>query len=257
MRCTLRKLILFLLFAIFSSIAFSGTIDPNTPDSKYLDYAKKFTYIGRVCGKTNNGMIYCGSAVAIRPRVILTAAHVIKDTKSCFLSINSKEICVPKVVYHSSFDDNKFGHGDIAIGFTENDIGLDFYPELYTNKDEINKICCISGFGISGTFLTGATIGDAKQRAGSNKIDYIDRQLLMCSATRGRGRTSLEFLIASGDSGGGLFIDGKLAGINSCVISDGKGSKLQSTYETESGHTRVSDFVEWINNTIGSEQDEK
>jgi hypothetical protein len=253
----LLKLLLSILFAAISSIALSGTIDPNTPDSKYLEYATKFTYVGKVCGKTKNDLNYCGSGVAIRPRVILTAAHVVKDTLSCKIQINKKEICVYKVVYHTGFDDNKFGYNDIAIGFTERDIDLDFYPDLYTGSNEKGKICCISGFGISGNFITGAETGDGKQRAGSNKIDYIDRHLLMCSATKGSGRTSLEFLIASGDSGGGLFIDGKLAGINSCVISEGKAITLKSTYQTESGHTRVSQFIDWINDTVKGELDEK
>jgi hypothetical protein len=253
----LRTILLFILIAIISNIASSGTIDPNTPDSKYLEYAKKFTYVGKLCGKTNGGLSYCGSAVAIRPKVILTAAHVVKDTKSCFITINNKELCVSKVIYHTGFDDNKFGYNDIAIGFTDKDIELDFYPSLYEEEDELGKVCCLSGFGISGTFLTGAEIGDGKQRAGSNKIDYIDRHLLMCSATKGSGRTSLEFLIASGDSGGGLFIDGKLAGINSCVISEGKSITLKSTYQTESGHTRVSQFIKWIKDTINGEFNEK
>jgi secreted trypsin-like serine protease len=54
----------------------------------------------------------------------------------------------------------------------------------------------------------------------------------------------LEFLIASGDSGGGLFIDNKLAGIHSCVMTVGKNP--QSKYGEESGHTRISNFIEWI-----------
>ena len=60
--------------------------------------------------------------------------------------------------------------------------------------------------------------------------------------------TELEFLIGSGDSGGGLFLDGKLAGINSCVLAIDK--KPNSTYSDESGHTRVSKYIDWINLTI-------
>jgi hypothetical protein len=58
------------------------------------------------------------------------------------------------------------------------------------------------------------------------------------------GKTSLEFLIASGDSGGGLFIDGKLAGINSCIMAVNGSPK--SDYRTESGHTRISINLDWI-----------
>jgi hypothetical protein len=61
-------------------------------------------------------------------------------------------------------------------------------------------------------------------------------------------KTELEFLIASGDSGGGLFIDNKLAGINSCVMAVDK--KPDSTYNDESGHTRISKFIGWIKENI-------
>ena len=56
--------------------------------------------------------------------------------------------------------------------------------------------------------------------------------------------TNLEFLICNGDSGGGLFIDGKLAGINSCVVAtDGNAN---SDYGDETYHTRISELQEWI-----------
>ena len=55
-------------------------------------------------------------------------------------------------------------------------------------------------------------------------------------------------MISHGDSGGGLFIDNKLAGINSLVMSsDGK---PDSSWTDESGHTRVSKFVSWIDKII-------
>ena len=51
-------------------------------------------------------------------------------------------------------------------------------------------------------------------------------------------------LIGHGDSGGGLFIDKKLAGIHSCIYTgDGK---LDSSYKDYSAHTRVSLHKPWI-----------
>ena len=97
-----------------------------------------------------------------------------------------------------------------------------------------------------GTFESGVIKSDNKRRGGSNKIAYIDKQLLMCDISHkgSKNCTSLEFLIGSGDSGGGLFIDGKLAGINSCVVATDR--RPNSSYTDESGHTRVSQFLEWI-----------
>lgn len=236
-----------IIFIILIGSTLAGTIDPGTPDSKYLEYAKQFTFVGKVCGKNEKGISYFASGVAIDSHHILTAAHVVKDCGSCFFYINNKEYCVYKVVY-SKKHETSFGAGDIAIGFIQEDLNLDLYPSLYTESDEIEKLCDISGFGMTGTFLSGPNIGDTKQRAGSNRIDYIENELLVCSPSKGKDKTNLEFLIASGDSGGGLFIDGKLAGINSCVFVS-KGSP-NSKYGTESGHTRVSRYIDWIKENI-------
>ena len=72
--------------------------------------------------------------------------------------------------------------------------------------------------------------------------------MLLCTPSSKINKTELEFMIAPGDSGGGLFIDNKLAGIHSCIMAEGH--KAKSDYRTESGHTRISDHVDWINNTM-------
>lgn len=245
--------LLFITLYSFSTIA--GTIDPNTPDEKYVKYGSKFQCVLRICGKDKAERPFCASAVAIRPRWILTAAHVVQDCSSCFITIKDKQECVTKVIYHEKYNENQFGEYDIALGYVGNDLGLDFYPKLYDKDDEVGKVCSISGFGITGSFITGVKYSDNKRRAGSNVIDSIDRKLLVCTPSR-HNKTELEFIIGSGDSGGGLFIENKLAGINSCVMA--VDSKPDSTYGDEGGHSRVSLYIDWINSTIdGAERDEK
>lgn len=223
----------------------AGTIDPDTPDNKYLEYAQSFHVIGRLCGDYEDKTSFCASAVAIDNYHILTAAHVVNNSKSCYLHINSKKICVTNFVINKDFESD-FGTADIAIGYCDESINLKSYPQLYSKRDEIDKICSISGYGLYGTFNSGAKSSDNKRRAGSNKVDYITANLLVCNPSKRSDKdfTELEFMIASGDSGGGLFIDGKLAGINSCIMSVGRSPK--SSYENESGHTRISSFVDWI-----------
>jgi hypothetical protein len=239
-------LALMLLTIALSTQLLGGTRDPLTPDEKYLEYAKDFHYVVSICGIHEDNTLFCGSAVAISPRIILTAAHVVKNSKHCGIHINDSEIIlIEDVMCHKDFD-GKFGEADIAICRLSKDLELTFYPTLYTDNDEVGKLCCMAGYGSTGTFLTGQTISDGKRRAGSNRIDGIEKDLLLCSPSKTieRGRTSLEFIICSGDSGGGLFIDGKLAGINSCVFAVGK--PPLSTYGEESGHTRISKFAPWI-----------
>jgi len=225
------------------NVACGGTIDPSTPDSKYVEYAKDFECILKICGKDEKDRSYCASAVAVAPHWIMTAAHVVKDVKSSFVVVNHKVFEVKKIVCHDQYEEKNYGTCDLALGYIEEDLGLKFYPEIYKNQDEVGKICSISGYGITGTFNTGAKNSDNQRRAGSNKVESIDRKLLVCTPSK-ENRTSLEFLIAHGDSGGGLFIDGKLAGINSCVMATDK--KPDSTYGDESGHTRLSLYKDWI-----------
>lgn len=242
-----------LILILITSAVYAGTIDPNTPDEKYIEYGSKFHNVVSICGVYENKTQFCASAVIISKRHILTAAHVVKNSQKCYVAIGDKKYCIYKVICHKDFEDNKFGLYDIAIGISDRNIDMEFYPELYDQKDEVDKVCSIAGFGLTGTFRTGAVISDNKRRAGSNMIDRIEKQLLICSPSPGKWRrTELEFLISSGDSGGGLFIDGKLAGINSCVLVSGK-SPPRSDYATESGHTRISDHLEWIRENLREE----
>lgn len=227
--------------ALFSScFSIGGLIDPSVPDSHYIEYAKNFHYVGKIYGLNMNSKDYFGSCVAITDNVVLTAAHIVQEMKTAKVLINNKQINVIKSIAHQDFRIDKLGHNDIAICFLEESIGLEWYPSLYTNKNEINKLCCLSGYGAYGTFFSGPTKTDNQRRAGSNYIDYTELGVLICTPSTDNTKTALEFLICPGDSGGGLFIDNKLAGIHSYVLTF-KPSKKQ-----ESAHTRISDHVEWI-----------
>jgi hypothetical protein len=241
----MKYLILFLL--LVCNPVYSGTIDPNTPDAKYVEYGSKFECVLEIMGSYEDEKkgLFCASAVAIDKNWVLTAAHVVKGARFAFIHNESEKRCIiiDKIICHKDFEEKNFGTADIALCRTSSDIGLDFYPELYSDNNELGKICSIAGFGFTGNFQTGLQHNDGNKRAGSNKVDEIDKDLLVCRPSI-LNRTELEFLISIGDSGGGLFIDGKLAGINSCVMAVDK--KPDSTYNDEGGHTRISKFLDWI-----------
>lgn len=251
----MKVLILFILLFSGLNLCLAGTIDPSTPDSRYVKYGESFEFICGLSGKYEDKTMFSASSVAIDGHHIITAAHVIKGAESCLVKIKDKSYPLSHMVYHDKYEEKVFGLYDIAIAYSKEDLSLSFYPPLYESSDEVGKVCCISGYGLTGTFVGGAIKYDGLRRAGSNKIDVIDKQLLMCSVSRKntKGFTELEFLIGSGDSGGGLFIDGKLAGINSCVISVQR-DKILSKYGCESGHTRVSQHIDWIKNHINNEK---
>jgi hypothetical protein len=256
----MRYLILSLIILLgLSCPARSGTRDPNTPDSKHLEYGSKHECVvpvkGKMLIKDKSGedveVTASGSGVIIRKRYVLTAAHVVQKTKNPYILLNGKKILIEDVIIPNLFKEEKTGPYDIALCRLEKDAIIDFYPELYEKDNEIGKLCSLAGWGMHGTWTTGTIYDDDKRRAGSNYVDPIMFcGMMVCSVQDKSKRTSLEFLIGHGDSGGGLFIDKKLAGIHSCIYT-GDGN-LDSSYKDYSAHTRVSLHKPWIDLVINN-----
>lgn len=243
------RIILLFVVGFITSVTLAGTREGSVPDSRYTEYGEKHECVVEIKGKypkereDHPGREFCASAVAIKPNWVLTAAHVVKGTEDVFVLVKGKKHKVEKVIVKKEFEEEKIGSNDIALCYCPDDLGLDFYPELYSGNDEVGKVASICGFGMTGTFGAGATKWDGKKRAGSNVVERVEWNCLVCVTTD--KRTELEFLIASGDSGGGLFLDGKLAGINSFVMTTDGSSN--SDYGDEGVHTRISDYIGWIN----------
>lgn len=239
----------------FSISSVAGTIDPQVSDSKYLSYGQRHKCVARIGGDNeslsskNSKARFNASAVVVRPRIVITAAHVVDGGSNIWVSVGDQKSNVISAIHLTKWKHEDVGPYDIAVCLLDKDIKLDFYPKLYSKKDEMGKVCSISGYGITGTHRSGAIKKDYKKRAGSNIIDNkLFNGMLVCSIKEGP-HTTLEFLISQGDSGGGLFIDGMLAGINSSIMKP-VGQKSKSTYNTESCHTRISLHKEWLEKAI-------
>lgn len=241
---------LLIVVILFSNTLFAGTIDSKKTDAEYIEYGQKHECVVKLLGHMSDdkNTPYVASCVMINQYYALTAAHVVQGTVTQYVIYKGIPYTCLITAIHSDFDPQKIGYNDIAILRLNQPIKLDFYPDLYTNNDEVKKICSISGFGHTGTLTSGYNRqkDDGKKRAGSNIIHSLEKHLLICSTTD--LPTSMEFLICPGDSGGGLFIDKKLAGINSCVFADD--GKTDSNYGDNSGHTRISIFADWIKESI-------
>lgn len=237
------KIILAVLLVTFISLSpiYSGTIDPNNKDSQYIEYGTKFVHTGKIFGTDLKDLKYIGSCIAISNKIVLTAAHILHDAKTANISINNKDIKITKWIIHKDFKHEKLGYYDIAICLLEENIGFDQFPSLYETRDELNKICSLSGYGSTGTFVTGPVTNDLNRRAGSNIISFIEDGVLVCDPSLDSTKTSLEFFICPGDSGGCLMIDQKIAGIHSYTM------KYLPSKKQYSCHTRISDHIEWIN----------
>lgn len=230
---------------LLHTVAIAGTIDPKAKDEDYINYGNKYDCIVLLHGKTKEQQTYSASAVLIKSNWILTAGHIVNEGSNHYIIYKNKNIDIDKIIFPDGFDNNEIGKKDIALCHLSSSVDLENYPELYDTNDEVGKTAGLAGYGSNGTFSTGSNKHDSLKRGGSNTIDKIDNDLLVCSVLN-PPHTKMEFLIAVGDSGGGLFINQKLAGIHSCIWNYGKNNQPKSTYSTHSGHTRVSIFRDWI-----------
>jgi hypothetical protein len=249
------RLVRYVILVLWGAAVAAGTTDPNTPDEKYVEFGKQFPSIVQLRARVQCDKPECeikehdqfGSAVIIKPHWILTAAHVTINTTKPVVIKDGVEYPLAVILAHKEYNSDNIGYHDIALGYSPTDFKLPFYTPLYNRADERTKSVTISGFGLHGTFLTGCSRSDRVRRAGHNKVEGFERTVLLCTPDV-TNKFPLEFIIAPGDSGGGLFIGNELAGINSFLMA--KDGKPDGTYGDESAHTRVSLYVNWVNSQI-------
>lgn len=233
------------LIFVLALPAAAGTIEDSVPDSRYVEYGRAFSaYTAKFRGTAADGRTHSATAVLIAPRWALTAAHVAEGCGGVTLTYGDRSQSIGKVLLHPEWAD-QLGYADIALLQADADFGLNFYPSL-SEGGEVGRVASVAGYGVTGPLSYGHTLADGKLRAGTQVVDRIERNCLICDLTR-RGSV-LEYGIAPGDSGGPLFVDGKLAGINSYTASPR--SYTRSQYGEESGHTRVAMYRDWIRGVV-------
>ena len=247
--------LLFLL--LMSGTVFGGTRDPKIADQHYVEYGKKFKSVVRIRAVGKAGEKHYASAVLIKPHWALTAGHILHETTAphILMDNDTRQLPLQTVIIHKGFTEDPIkGFPDLAVVYSAQDFGLDFYTPLYKQKDEEGKVATLAGCGLNGTFETGHAFSDVLRRAGSNRVERASDSVLFCTPSRDAsdGKTSMEFLIAPGDSGGGLFIGNELAGIHSFISRPG--SAPNSKYGEESGHTRISLYADWVESQIAEHE---
>ena len=93
----MRYLILSLIILLgLSSPAMSGTRDPKTPDSKHLSYGERHQCVLPVRGTQkideDTKALFFGSGVVVRPRVLITASHVLQGSDNSWILIGEKKV---------------------------------------------------------------------------------------------------------------------------------------------------------------------
>jgi len=284
----------------FSALPVSaGTIRHDRSHGSYILLGEQYPSVGAIAYDLGFGLgDVFGSGVLIAPNWILTAAHVadpnINGGLEDFTFITNADSYIGEPVYtvaqtiiHPDWD------GDIANG---NDIALMRLADpvvgitpaaIYSGASELTRIGTSVGYGLRGTGEIGAFTQDYLRRAGNNVIDAAGINYLTSGGQPASipdtvlfydfddpndangvnyfgGSTTpldLEYAIAQGDSGGGLFADFGtgpiLVGIHSFVgafepdeTPSGDGV-ADSNYNDVFGSTRVSSHIGWINTTTG------
>lgn len=243
----LLRLIRYVVILFCASRALAGTTDPNTPDSKYVEFGREFPGVVQIrnivdCKRCAKKHPQLASAVLIHKHWALTAAHVVDSADEHVILIADKEYPLPYVVKHKDYTDENIGFHDIALVYSPQEFKTKHYP-LYRQTDEVGKAVTIAGWGAFGTFSAGAKEIDNQRRGGHNRLDGSEKAILICSPSVAN-RFPLEFGIAPGDSGGGMFIGDELAGINSFLMAEDKNPN--GTYGDQSAFTRVSLYADWV-----------
>lgn len=239
----MKYIIIIIALLLIGNIVYGGTRHRNVNDKDLIENGNLFDSIAQILVVKPDGE-YKASCVIISKDHILTSAHIVcnESVDNIFIIHKQKKYVVLKSYIPKEFC-FKFHH-DIAVLKILGFIDIK-YPELYKNKDEIGKIAYLGGYGAFGTGDGGYNSFDFMLRVGTNKVEYISGDMLMCDLSI-KNHTKYELITCPGDSGGGLFIDHKLAGVNSALFGSVSKEKPTGKYGQISGHTRISDYAEWI-----------
>lgn len=275
----------------------AGTVRHDVADVNYTNLAAQTEYdpVGMMLFTNENGSFIC-SGVLITSEWVLTAGHCTDGTNITATTFtvggSTYNADLSSITPHPSFSRlNIFTGYDIGLFRLQTPVTNVTPAELYDGDSEVGLTGTSVGFGRTGTGLTGATLTHGTKRAGNNRIDnrggvieglvsfigvsdriiFADFDNESDTSTNLTGPTTapiaedLEYLIAGGDSGGGLYIedpdDGdavKVAAVHSfgARVQDPDGLvgdidfTLNSTYGELQGSTRVAPFIPWINGIV-------
>lgn len=215
----------------------------------------------------------CSGTLLSTGRHILTAAHCLTnsrgviDSASTTVTFQTQSGTYPLNVPASQYQVHPGwnGDGDDDMGY---DLAILTLPEvapadatrydIYRNFDEVGKTVSIVGYGRTGTGNSGATIApDGQRRQAWNTIEGTSYDNWYQSGRGGPDGTvlwydfdstlgSYEGFAAPGDSGGPLFVGGRVAGVTSAGWDGFLRGKPEFEFGEDATATRVSPFADWI-----------
>lgn len=229
----------------------------DVDDARYLELGREY---GATVGTFSGG---CGTL--IRPTWVVTAAHVAGASWfGDYMDIGGQRYTVKRTIVHPDFSMSAGVRHDIAlVELTEPVTGIE-PARLYTDTDEVGKDIVFAGTGWSGTGDVGMLEGhigkDRLMRGAQNRIEGITGNYLRFTFDEPDSKNALplEGISGPGDSGGpALWIsEGQtyLLGVSS---HQGGGQGVQGVYGVQEYYTRISDYHDWIRESIEEKPDNR
>lgn len=189
----------------------------------------------------------------IRKDWIITAAHGFNSVEANQeIKIFDSTYTIAQIIIHPDFEGFE---NDIALVKLDRHVSEIEPVPLFVDSTEIGNLITIVGRGWTGTGLTGVVTNDQQFRIATNKIDSVSNHWLKFrfDEPENKNTTELEGISGPGDSGGPAFIDingqSHLVGISSNQLNEQVGIK-EGHYGVIEYYTRVSNYIQWINNVI-------
>ena len=256
----------------------AGIIDDGASDANHTSLANQSQYdaVGVI---HRDGGELDSSGTLISSEWVLTAAHTIVSGggPNATFTVNGETRNIVEAIRNPGYTDSLPDGHDIALLRLDSPITSVAPAQIYTglSADLVGESLTYVGYGKTGTGSTGDTGAAGTKRAGHNiaeqlgyilnpgvdQVEYSD-QLIFADMDAFTGPwenplgstlpVGLEYLIALGDSGGGLFVEDNgqhyLAGVHSLLFNLDPFGTLG--YGDIMASTTVESFLTWINQTI-------
>jgi secreted trypsin-like serine protease len=248
----IRLMLPFLLILFSSPSTNTIIIRHDVAEQKYIDFAKELPVTSSLVQYNSTDL----AGTLIAPEWVLSAAHVAETiAEDHKLIVDGASVGIKTIIIHPGWEEN--GRPDLALIKLNKAITSVSQIRLYKQKDEIGKQVIVAGIGNFGTGKTGVEGNPGIMRAATNIVDgsTSDSHFLFWefNSPESEKVTELEGISGPGDSSGPAIIKVDesyyIAGISAAQSTSATGG-VEGLYGVTEYYTRVSAFVDWIEQTI-------